>query len=157
MRTMHDLGPYGPYTPSPGPTRRLGSGGGRRRNQLVGGLALVTAALVMMTLGPGLGLLVLGLLWVLVRALAAHLDDGGRRQWFKVLVQYAAVAALVVAVMGVAPAPDPPKKAPPRRPAATADQADPWGELRARWDRLVDRVSAEAPVIQFPADPKEGR
>jgi hypothetical protein len=155
MRTMHDLGPYGLYTPSPGPTRRLGSGGGRRRNQLVGALALVTAGLVMMTLGTGLGLLVLGLLWVLVRALAAHLDDGGRRQWFKVLVQYAAVAALVVAVMGVAPAPDPPKKAPPRQ--AATEQANPWGELRARWNRLVDRASAEAPVIQFGTDAKKGR
>jgi hypothetical protein len=130
-----------------------------RRNQLTGALALVIGGLVMMTLGPGLGLLVLGLLWVLIRALAAHLDDGGRRQWFKVLVQYAAVAALVVAVMSVAPAPDPPKaKAPARRPpAAERGQADSLVKLRARWDRLVKRVSAEAPVIQFGTDAKKGR
>jgi hypothetical protein len=128
--------------------------GRRHRNQLTGALALVVAALVMFTLGPGRGLLVLGLSWVLVRFLASH-RDGGRRQWSRALVEYATVAALVVAVMTAAPAPDPPKAKPKPRSAA-ADQADPLGDLRARWDKLIDRVSAEAPVIHFPADPPNG-
>jgi hypothetical protein len=131
---------------------------GVRRNQLTGALALVIGGLVMMTLGPGRGLLVLGLTWVLVRFLASHRDDGGRRQQVRSMVEYAAVAALVVAVLTAMPAPDPPKaKAPPRRPAATERaQVDPWGMWRTRWDKFVDRVSTKAPVIQFGTDAKEG-
>jgi hypothetical protein len=167
MQTEHDprFNPYIPtmhlpaHRPSGGRLRRLGGG---RRNQLVGALALVAAWLLMTALGPALGLLVIVLLWLLVRSLGTHLDEGGRRQWLRALKDYAVVAALVVVVLGVAPALAPPKPKPDAPPAA-ADQAkataaDPWAKLRARFDRLADQFTVKAPVIQLGDDqPKERR
>jgi hypothetical protein len=153
-RDRYDPPPAGPGSGRLDRLDRLGAGRlGRWRTQATGAVALVAAWLMMTALGPALGLLVIVLLWLLVRSLGAHLDEGGRRQWLRALKDYAVVAALVVVVLGVAPALAPPKPKPDAPPAAT-DQAkvtaaDPWAKLRARWDRLVDRFSVEAPVIQL--------